>query len=382
MYSKCITCRNPTIRLCTTCKAHLFCSEKCEEEDHTLHRPLCKGLDTLNATRPSENHKLAILYPESSETPKLIWVKCNDSYPYAHLQTHLGLTNSKYNRVSTTYNGKVAPDHAITACYWNKNGSKYNESILKLTDRLVKRVWKGPCVILSEQGTAKDHRHFQDITLDDLLVPKLLFSLYNGQEQSLLMHETAMEEQAKCVMCNTSKSRPCPSCKSSLYCSVECQERDQPLHDLLCKDYSTFQTRFPRPDFDHKLALLLPEDSTTPQLVWLEFAQKVSELTNWEEPQVQNFLGKPPEVKVISRNGPFPIRHRLWINRRNASMDDGVSKHNRCVMAMMENGLASELRGPLVVYCRLSTEVADTFRDVTMGDLRVVANWCSGLGGS
>ncbi|KAH8769493.1 hypothetical protein BGZ57DRAFT_732837, partial [Hyaloscypha finlandica] len=67
-----------------------------------------------------------------------------------------------------------------------------------------------------------------------------------------------------CILCNK-PGRPCASCKSIPYCSVECQQTDWPLHELFYKKFSFS----PRPDSVSKLGLYFPVGSKDPELIWV-----------------------------------------------------------------------------------------------------------------
>jgi hypothetical protein len=122
---------------------------------------------------------------------------------------------------------------------------------------------------------------------------------------------------ANSILCNK-PGRPCAPCKSTAYCSVECQQTDWPLHKLLCKKFSSFS---PRPDSDSKLGLYFPVDSKVPELIWVNCAELNVEL----QPHFQLYMGRD-----IPYSEEWPIGHRIF---RSIQLDPTVvtySRHNLC----------------------------------------------------
>ncbi len=80
-----------------------------------------------------------------------------------------------------------------------------------------------------------------------------------------------------CTICSKPTHQKCAGCKTAYYCSSVCQSLDYPLHKLLCKQYIPFLATRPAPiPNEHsripttfKLAILLPESSVKPELIWL-----------------------------------------------------------------------------------------------------------------
>ncbi|TGO81697.1 hypothetical protein BPOR_1050g00030 [Botrytis porri] len=70
-----------------------------------------------------------------------------------------------------------------------------------------------------------------------------------------------------CTICSF-PAKDCARCKSAAYCSSECQTMDWPLHKTLCKKITAMP---PRPSPTHKLGILFPTYSKSPDLVWVNF---------------------------------------------------------------------------------------------------------------
>jgi hypothetical protein len=92
---------------------------------------------------------------------------------------------------------------------------------------------------------------------------------------------------SRCTVCGEATVNKCGRCGSAHYCSTKCQKLDRPLHKLLCNTFASFlATRPSSQSFDtvyddttpkkdrvrsscSKLAILLPENSLTSELIWL-----------------------------------------------------------------------------------------------------------------
>jgi hypothetical protein len=92
--SACAVCGEATINKCGRCISAHYCSTKCQNSDRPLHKFLCNTFTTFLTTRPASQkfnkvyddltpvedrvrsscNNLAILFPESSNKPELIWL--------------------------------------------------------------------------------------------------------------------------------------------------------------------------------------------------------------------------------------------------------------------------------------------------------------------
>ncbi|KAI9866760.1 MAG: hypothetical protein M1813_000702 [Trichoglossum hirsutum] len=70
-----------------------------------------------------------------------------------------------------------------------------------------------------------------------------------------------------CTICAKPDSRRCAKCKSTAYCSIECQQTDWPLHSLLCKSLGSFLTP---PTLTSRLAIFFPWNEPHPRFIWVE----------------------------------------------------------------------------------------------------------------
>ncbi|KAF2423399.1 hypothetical protein EJ08DRAFT_682308, partial [Tothia fuscella] len=73
---------------------------------------------------------------------------------------------------------------------------------------------------------------------------------------------------SSCIVCDKPNANFCDRCKSSRYCSKECQIAGWPTHKLLCATFSSFVMPA-RPSKDHVRAILFSPEEKKPKLVWL-----------------------------------------------------------------------------------------------------------------
>jgi hypothetical protein len=191
-----------------------------------------------------------------------------------------------------------------------------------------------------------------------------------------------------CIICNGSDAKFCSSCHSISYCSPECQNTDWPLHKTICKSFATLPAR---PSSSHKLAILLPVSSRTPELIWVHCEHHIEDEENgggeWELPDLDSVLDTDDvlpkykrlrcEYKPITRNAlrGFNFDHTVVVMCRDAFLIDG-SKRNYCVVATTRGKVAHDWGGPIVVMRQPGTACdTELFEDITAGDLRVAVDY-------
>lgn len=87
----------------------------------------------------------------------------------------------------------------------------------------------------------------------------------------------------RCVVCRK-KTAPitCHHCNISKYCSSKCLDIDKPVHEKICHQFAEFLANNTRPaptdSASLKLAVLLKEDSTDLQFLWVECERKDAEV--------------------------------------------------------------------------------------------------------
>jgi MYND finger len=112
--------------------------------------------------------------------------------------------------------------------------------------------------------------------------------------------------ESRCIVCGEATINKCGRCKSAHYCSTKCQKLDRPLHRLLCNTFTPFLATRPASEnigtvYDdatpkkerirsscYKLAILLPENSLKPELIWLNI-QTIEECVPLHRPQLPGY---------------------------------------------------------------------------------------------
>lgn len=138
---------------------------------------LCRKFSKLSE-RPTSQHKLAILFPDHDEQPRLIWIYCkretDDGVPYesANARHLLGPDDPPSGVQFINHNVIRRRDLGHMLGVWHRDtflfdGSRSNESIIASvgTSAPITHNWRGPCVALQcGRGT---YGFNQDITLAD-----------------------------------------------------------------------------------------------------------------------------------------------------------------------------------------------------------------------
>ncbi|KAF2503385.1 hypothetical protein BU16DRAFT_39086 [Lophium mytilinum] len=169
----CIICRKKPARLCATCRSCSYCSKKCQKEDWPTHKFLCKAYS--NESRPTAQHKRAILFTEENERPSLIWVHCTD-YPdegveTADLSPYMEDLAPSVSVVHFNHRlNQVLEDDIIV---YNLDDylseSKPTRSLYRATAPLGFPAvqWRGPIMVMRKVGRGSDAIYSTDMTLAD-----------------------------------------------------------------------------------------------------------------------------------------------------------------------------------------------------------------------
>lgn len=183
-----------------------------------------------------------------------------------------------------------------------------------------------------------------------------------------------------CTICNKPNAKLCTQCKSAAYCSALCQETDWSVHKSL---YKAFSSKGDRPSSEHYLAILLPEQSNKPKLVWVEYENMAWDgASSWYKPLVSELLSEVRPVDgedrcIIQRNvlRNFSLKDTTRVYFRDAYLEDGSSS-NQTLLAITKNQHRYDWRGPMVVLrSRGVTLDIEGCKDVTPADLRCAADY-------
>lgn len=75
---------------------------------------------------------------------------------------------------------------------------------------------------------------------------------------------SAQKINDKCSVCGRRDAKPCERCGSAFYCSPECREKEEVVHQVLCESFKQEKC----PEGRYLRAILFPAESPTPKLVW------------------------------------------------------------------------------------------------------------------
>jgi hypothetical protein len=134
-----------------------------------------------------------------------------------------------------------------------------------------------------------------------------------------------------CTICNSPHARLRQQCRSSSYCSVECQQTDWPAHKLLCSQY---RIQGDRPGPRHKRAIFFfSPDRKSPKFIWIKCEG------NWGDcsaEAVKEYMGtgNPIVARTFVMHNPARNRsldHTLELAYRDFFMFDG-SARNMCII--------------------------------------------------
>ncbi|KAF2135812.1 uncharacterized protein K452DRAFT_238674, partial [Aplosporella prunicola CBS 121167] len=176
----CAMCNEPAMAVCTRCCSIKYCSKNCQKVDWPIHKPLCCAFSTFGVDkRPSEDHVIALLFPQDKTKPQLIWLHCpwqrdiednptrqlpeykeligeNDLIGVSSLQFDTLLDREIYDTISVLYRENFLAD-----------GSKFNESISHLKPAGVGHHWCGPVIAYVGRGSDDHPRAMRDVNLGD-----------------------------------------------------------------------------------------------------------------------------------------------------------------------------------------------------------------------
>jgi MYND finger len=187
-------------------------------------------------------------------------------------------------------------------------------------------------------------------------------------------------------MCNKSPGLRCKRCRSTWYCSRDCQKSDFPSHRILCKQFAAEPDR---PSSEHKRAIFFPVDRDKPCLIWIQCRRKYDKEagTYWTQIDPHPYLGTDKPFKGIIRIEHNPVRYRnlgsgfapynhdkrghcVYLIHRDAYLKDG-STTNKSILASVGASCASttphEYRGPMIAMRSVHHE---DYADITLADFR------------
>lgn len=181
------------------------------------------------------------------------------------------------------------------------------------------------------------------------------------------MSETA----GKCAICNEDSENYCKSCGTTFYCSVECRETDQSLHEVFCKVYTDFiKTNRPA---NSVLAIKLDANQALPAFVWVPYNEEtyVLELGKYMDPET---MGQKIVESSFLRG--YALDHFLSIHHINLTIDTHQATPVNQAVDNFVKGFeyANVWKGDLVVSAGDKVDEVMQPKDVSLTDLRVVVD--------
>ncbi|KAK9784218.1 putative Suppressor of anucleate metulae protein B [Seiridium cardinale] len=170
---------------------------------------------------------------------------------------------------------------------------------------------------------------------------------------------------ALCLMCDKEGIQKCSRCQAR-YCSKECQEKDWTFHKLICNSLATKYSDPSQPP-QHFRALLLSQNKSKPQLVWVRNDRPETTTYPWAE--IDRLLSrdsKGPAVGLVMNgdmsesipiNPSIPKRrcgrglHMNVLCRTRPNERDGqFLKLNESIARLSPPGHAMVQYGPVLVW--------------------------------
>jgi hypothetical protein len=182
-----------------------------------------------------------------------------------------------------------------------------------------------------------------------------------------------------CIICGK-PGQICNQCKNLRYCSNACRTFDQPIHELLCTEFTRFSATT-RPTPDHIRAIEFPETGAKPRFIWLRLEHGSHETGSEHRssnassqvlmPQGYDRYTDILANGILKRKMRYPIR----LCFRDADTPGGKLNESISTIIATKRGLLHGFRGPCIAFGigRFDENGAPT-RDLSMTDFRHVAD--------
>ncbi|KAI1425516.1 hypothetical protein F5Y12DRAFT_369495 [Xylaria sp. FL1777] len=180
-FDLCIICSKPNALRCNRCKGASYCSKLCQRGDYPTHKLLCASFSAFDiASRPTEEHMRAILFPVDQKQPKLVWLHCKWMEPEDKYERRWQNPNTKPflndtgRPVVINYNAVLAKRLSNIVCVSYRDtflidGSKPNSSIAAITATMpgYHHDWRGPIIGYGKVGSDFDADRCRDVDMND-----------------------------------------------------------------------------------------------------------------------------------------------------------------------------------------------------------------------
>ena len=176
-------CNDEKSKLETKCSSVYYCSTDCQTADWPSHKLLCKSFAAQKASqRPTKDHKLAILFPDSRQSPELIWIsvekedgELGSKIPADTLRFFGGpeaAPSSTFVETSPRIDRRIL-HNAIEIIYLSGAQYSFSTPPNKSIDRILgpslyrPHTWKGPVIAMRIAGLDVSLKQYDDISLVD-----------------------------------------------------------------------------------------------------------------------------------------------------------------------------------------------------------------------
>ncbi|KAK4900218.1 Ankyrin repeat and MYND domain-containing protein 2 [Elasticomyces elasticus] len=166
---QCGHCGKSATTNCAQCKSVVYCDNKCQKKDWTVHKTICSSSlqdEVSEDSRPGSNYHRAILLPENGNRPEFVWV--NQHQESCDLKK---IIEADCRGVETivdygTGNDKH-PNYQVVVQFRDEmlvdGTSKRNSLVSVLTKNNIAPYWRGPLLI---SGELKEHEKLLNFYAD------------------------------------------------------------------------------------------------------------------------------------------------------------------------------------------------------------------------
>ena len=174
--ASCIMCNGKPARLDQSCKSVHYCSKSCQKADWTRHKLLCRDFATTK-DRPTDKHRLAILFKPEDTKPSLVCVECERKVNREGPFEDSTFFNGDYSMspVLVRRNPRRNRDLANTVKIWSRNWMSFRyeaglnqslENVIRAPKRIVPH-FTGPLLVMQTKEPRKNPKFYGDIIMED-----------------------------------------------------------------------------------------------------------------------------------------------------------------------------------------------------------------------
>lgn len=180
--------------------------------------------------------------------------------------------------------------------------------------------------------------------------------------------------------------------------SPQCQKKDWSIHKIICKEYTKFIAKGPRPsntdNFAFRLVLSFPVFSKKPKFVWVgnDSCGIGEDETQFTEIVNTDMAGDDAKAIVLNKtlDPSFEIDHgvHFWGNWESIAADDGVvswmpfdvsKEENESIKGILKEDYRDNLKGVFLLVSDAAPvgghPESTTFQDISLADFRLAIQY-------